>query len=194
MKTIAIVQARTSSTRLNKVMKKINGTPMIGLLLKRIKHSEYIDEIVVASTTNKEDDQLIKYVNKEGFLSFRGSENNVLDRYYQAASLHNADHIVRLTADCPLLDYRLIDEILKEFNILEADYLSNTIKPMFPDGLDIEVFTIQSLKKAWKHATSSFDLEHVTPYIKNDKSLNVRNYCNAVDLSKLRWTVDEMMI
>jgi len=195
MKTVAIIQARSTSTRLpNKVMMKINGVPMISLLLERIKNSNQIDEIIVASTESKEDDQLINFVNGEGYNTYRGSESNVLDRYYQAALEFNAENVVRLTADCPLLDFRLIDEIVREFKSSEVDYLSNTIEPTFPDGLDIEVFSMYALKKAWKNAKTAFDKEHVTPFIKTDKSLSLKNYSNVDDLSNMRWTVDDMTI
>ena len=192
MKTVAIIQARSASTRLpNKVMMKINGAPMISLLLERVKNSNQIDEIIVASTESKEDDQLINFVSGEGYNTYRGSESDVLDRYYQAALKFNAENVVRLTADCPLLDFRLIDEIVREFKSSKVDYLSNTIEPTFPDGLDIEVFSMYALKKAWKNAETAFDKEHVTPFIKKDKSLSLKNYSNVDDLSNMRWTVDE---
>lgn len=192
MKTLAILQARTASTRLpNKVMQMINGKPMIEILLNRIKKSKKIDDILIATTKNKEDDHLVKLLENLGYKTFRGSEDNVLDRYYKSAKEFNADTIIRLTADCPLLDYRLIDTLIIEYISSKVDYLSNTLDPTFPDGLDIEVFSYNSLEMAWKNAKTEFEKEHVTPYIKENELLTKKNYKYSENLSSMRWTVDE---
>ena len=191
MKIIAIVQARMGSTRLpKKVMKKINLTPMIGILLKRLELSKRIDKIILATTSNKVDQPLIEYVASEGFVVETGSENNVLERFYLAAKKHDADVIVRITGDCPLIDPEIVDNTIKLYIEKKLDYLSNTKPPTFPDGLDVEVFSFNSLQKAYQNAKDSYDLEHVTPLIRSNEK-NQLNYENEEDFSNLRWTVDE---
>ena len=141
MKTIAIVQARVGSTRLpNKVMRKILGTPMIEILLKRLKKSKLVDQIVVATPVDKKNENLIKHVEKLGFICMQGSEGDVLDRYLKTAEKMNAGTIVRITGDCPLVDPVVVDECINGFIKSGVDYYSNTIPPTFPDGLDVEVF------------------------------------------------------
>ncbi len=192
MKNIVILQARNASTRLpNKVMQKIEGVPMIEIILNRIKESKEVDQIVIATTKNDKDDSLVEYIEDLGYRTFRGSEINVLDRYYKSAKQFKGDTIIRLTADCPLLDYRLIDALIAEYKLSNVDYLSNTLQPTFPDGLDIEVFSFKALEIAWKNAKSEFDKEHVTPFIKNSALFRKKNYQHSVDLSSMRWTVDE---
>lgn len=192
MSTIAIVQARMGSTRLpNKVMKLINGQPMIGVLLKRLSRAKLIDQIIVATSRDPRNKPLIDYVKSLGYGIYEGDENNVLDRYYQVAKELMPIKIVRITGDCPLVDPELVDQIIERSNSLGVDYCSNTDPPFFPDGLDTEVFSFAALKIAWEQATSSFDKEHVTPYFRTTEVFTKDNYQIAEDFSAERWTVDE---
>ena len=148
MKVVALVQARMGSTRLpNKVMKPINGVPMIELLLSRLSNSRRIDEIVLATSVDRRNDPLAAHVRSLGYACEQGSENDVLDRYVQA-SKHDADVVVRITGDCPLVDPELVDACIGEFFDSNAEYCSNTNPPTYPDGLDIEVTTLEALQKA----------------------------------------------
>ncbi|MCR9242067.1 MAG: aminotransferase class III-fold pyridoxal phosphate-dependent enzyme [Rhodobiaceae bacterium] len=192
MKTVAIVQARMGSTRLpNKVMKPICGTPMIELLLSRLSRASEVDETVVATTVDEQDTSLVEHVQKLGFAHSRGSEADVLDRYFQAAQAHDADIVVRVTGDCPLVDAGLVDQCIQDFRQAKVDYLSNIMPPTFPDGLDVEVFSFSALEKAANEAQESADREHVTPYLRRAAKITRKNYRNYEDFSALRWTVDE---
>lgn len=191
MKIVAIVQARMGSTRLpNKVMKHIVGVPMIELLLRRLEKSKMIDEIIVATSVSEINDPLVKHVEKLRYACVRGSEDNVLERYFKAASLARADVILRITGDCPLIDPVIIDVMIQEFGKAEVDYLSNVAPPTYPDGLDVEIFTFDALRRAYSEACNPVDLEHVTPYLRNSGLFKIKNYSNNHDLSRLRWTVD----
>ncbi len=188
----AIVQARMGSTRLpGKVMKEINGKPLIEYLLMRLNKSKLLDKIILATGLSKENDNLANFVQKKGFDVFRGEDEDVLSRYFEAAKNYNTEIVVRITGDCPIIDVNLMDNIIKEFLNNKLDYLSNTIDPTFPDGLDIEVFTFNSLEIAALNAKKSFDKEHVTPFIKRDKRFKRLNYYNDIDYSEERWTVDD---
>lgn len=192
MKTIVIVQARMGSTRLpNKVMKLINGVPMIELLLTRLTHAEQVDQIIVATGEGDSNLPLFNHVVKLGFECFRGSESDVLDRYYQAAKQTGADIVVRITGDCPLVDPALVDEVIRRFKMSNVDYLSNTAPPSFPDGLDVEVFRFTVLERSAREADTTFDREHVTPYLRNSGHFRLDVIQHSEDLSDLRWTVDE---
>ena len=143
MKIIALVQARIGSTRLpGKVLKKIVNRPVIDLLLTRLSESKKIDQIVVATSKNTKDDTLKDVVESLGYDCFRGSEDDVLDRYYQAAKEAEADSVVRITGDCPLIDPAIVDEVIDRYRKNGVDYASNFTPPTFPDGLDTEVFTL----------------------------------------------------
>src|SRR5262245_59745058 len=166
MKVVAIVQARMGSTRLpGKVMKPIGGVPMIELLLSRLGRAQEVDEIVLATSDAPGDQELARRVDALGIRCFRGSENDVLDRYYRAAVEAGADAVVRVTGDCPLVDPQLVDEIVRAFRTSAVDYVSNTMTPTFPNGLDVEVFRMEALATAWREAQTSYDREHVTPYL-----------------------------
>ena len=192
MKVVAIIQARMGSTRLpNKVMKKINSTPMIDVLLARLSKSLSVDKIVVATSINPKDKTLADHVIKIGYDCYKGNENDVLERYYMAACKYKADIIVRITADCPLVDCLMVDEVVNRFKVSSFDYVCNNYPPTFPDGLDIEVFNFKSLKLAYKNALTFFEKEHVTPYIRNNQNLTKFTVKNKQDLSHMRWTVDE---
>ncbi len=192
MKIVAVVQARMGSTRLpNKVMKPIGGIPMIEVLLARLARAREIDEVMVATSVDACNQPLFDHVVALGFKCYRGSENDVLDRYVQAARLANADVVVRITGDCPLVDPALVDEAIRLFKTSQADYFSNVSPPTFPDGLDIEVFTAQALEKAARETALPFDREHVTPYLRTNSQYRQAGLQHDDDLSGLRWTVDE---
>ena len=191
MKVVAIIQARMGSTRLpGKVLKKIVGIPAIEILLTRLSHSELINEICVATSHNIENDQLCDAIEQLGYRVIRGSETNVLQRYWVAAEATSADIIVRITGDCPVVDPKLVDKVIELYLNADLDYASNIDPPTFPDGLDVEVFGRSSLEVAKLSAKSDFDIEHVTPFIRNGnfKKLNLKN---VHDTSELRVTLDE---
>lgn len=192
MKIIAIVQARMGSTRLpNKVMKPIGDMTMIELLLARLSKSKEISQIVVATSLDSRNQVLVQHVNDLGYACEQGSEDDVLDRFVQAAQAHQADVVVRITGDCPLVDPALVDEAIRQFKQAKVDYFSNTNPPTYPDGLDIEVFTFTALKKAWQENSKQFDREHVTPYLRENAQFSRVTMQHPEDLSTLRWTVDE---
>lgn len=192
MKVVAIVQARMGSTRLpNKVMKPIAGVPMIELLLARLARSSQIDEIVLATSTDERDTPLVEHVHKLAYTCVRGSESDVLDRYLVAARQAQADVVVRITGDCPLIDPALVDQAIARFKAEGVDYLSNVAPATYPDGLDTEVFTLQALERAGRESQDSFDREHVTPYLRKPGLFKTDVMRHSEDLSSLRWTVDE---
>ena len=192
LKTIAIVQARMGSTRLpGKVMYPIHGVPLIELLLKRLAQAKRINTIIVATSKNPENKPLIDHIRKLGIDVFEGSENDVLERYHQAAKPYQPDAVVRITGDCPLVDPQLVDSLIASFASPQVDYSSNINPPSYPDGLDIEVFTFNALEKAVREATSTAQREHVTPYIYQSGHFKTANFANQDDLSRERWTVDE---
>ena len=193
---LAIVQARMGSTRLpNKAMLKIKGIPVIEHVVRRAMVSKLIDKIVVATTMNRSDDVLEKYIKEKmrGCDVFRGSEENVLERFYLCAKPYKPDIIVRVTADDPLKDAEIIDRAVQFLlNDPELDYVSNTIKPTFPEGLDIEAIRFNALETAYKAAALQSEKEHVTPYIwKNRDKFKTMNFEHDEDLSSWRWTLDK---
>jgi perosamine synthetase len=194
-KVVAIIQARMGSTRLpGKTLMEIEGKTLLEHIIQRIGKAKTIDGIVVATTSEEADKRIISAAEEEGVESYAGSVDDVLDRFYQAARKAKADVIVRITADDPFKDPEVIDHIVGIF--LEAggslDYASNTIETSYPEGLDIEVFSFEALKRAWSNAKKASEREHVTPYIwKNPDIFRVRNVKReGVDLSSLRWTLD----
>ena len=192
MKIVALVQARMGSTRLpNKVMKLIGGIPMIELLLERLSKSNELDQIVVATSVDKRNQPLVSHIRKLGYACEQGSENDVLDRYVEAAKAHNADVVVRITGDCPLVDPELVDECIRGFKAAGVDYYSNANPPSYPDGLDVEVFSYKALEKAAKEAQEPFEREHVTPYLRKSAFFSIASMEHLEDLSLLRWTVDD---
>jgi spore coat polysaccharide biosynthesis protein SpsF len=190
---LALLQARTTSTRLpNKVLLPILGEPMILRQIERLQRATLIDQLTVVTSTEESDNKLAALCAENNISCFRGSLNDVLDRFYQAASLTKPLHVVRLTADCPLTDPELIDQIIQYYLKGEYDYVSNAIEPTFPDGLDMEIFRYKCLEIAWKEAGLSSQREHVTPYIYQQcKRFKIGHYKGKEDLSQLRWTVDE---
>ena len=192
MKTVAIVQARMGSSRLpGKVMKQVEGLPMIEVLLKRLSRAKNLDQIVVATSIDPRNEPFVEYVKVMGFECVQGSENDVLERYLQAAVHCEADVVVRITGDCPLVDPHLVDIVVQGFKQAHVDYYTNCAPPTFPDGLDIEVFTFEALKKSAQMTQSKHDHEHVTPYLRESGEFKTATFKNDVDLSAWRWTVDE---
>ena len=192
MKVVAIVQARLGSVRLpEKVLKTITEKPMIELLLSRLSKSKELNEIVVATSSRNENDKLEFLVETLGYKCTRGSENDVLRRFYESAISCQADVIVRITGDCPLVDPELVDECVREFKKNDIDYFSNIDPATYPDGLDIEVFSFKCLKRAYQDASSKYDREHVTTYIRNSEAFMKSSMQNSIDLSNQRWSVDE---
>lgn len=192
MKIVAILQARCGSTRLpNKVLKPILGKPMLQWQLERILKCTAIDQLLVATSLEDSDKPLIALCESIDIDVFAGNLNNVLDRFYQAALTSKADIIVRLTGDCPLTDPQVIDSVIKAHIAEGNDYTSNVEPETFPDGLDVEVMTFNTLSDAWLKAESNSDKEHVTPYIRKNKEYKKGSVLSDVDYSKYRWTVDE---
>ena len=148
-----IIQARMGSTRLpNKVLKKIGNQKVIELLIQRLKKVKKISKIIVATTTSSEDDVLCDFLKKKKIIYFRGPKKNVLKRFYLCAKINNLDNIFRITADCPLVDPEIINEAIRKYDNKKIDYLSNTLPPSFPDGLDFELFNFDTLKKTFLNA------------------------------------------
>lgn len=171
-KVVIITQARTGSTRLPaKVLKKIGQYTMLEIHLQRLLLSKNADDLVLATTDDVKDDAIADIGKAIGLLVYRGSENDVLDRYYQAAKMSKADIVVRVTSDCPLNDPKLIDQIIQEHLKYGKDFTSNIIHRYFPDGLDIEIFNFDVLEKAWNEAKEQKDREHVTFYIWQNSDL-----------------------
>ncbi len=190
---VAIIQARNGSNRLkNKIMKDVaHGISLIDMVVKRARETSLIGLVVVATTTNSEDDCLVQWCNDNDIKVFRGSERNVLDRYYKCAVKCNAEIIVRITADDPFKDPQVNDRAIKLLIDKNYDYVSNTITPSYPEGLDVEVFTFAALKNAYENATLESEKEHVTPYIwKNKDKFEIFNFVYSENISHLRWTID----
>jgi spore coat polysaccharide biosynthesis protein SpsF len=197
MRILAIVQARMSSTRLpGKVLMKVNQQTILDILLHRLKKSHRISEIIIATTTNTADNLIERNTSMSNEKIFRGSESDVLGRYFNCATMWNADIIVRITADCPLVDHELVDEVIGEALRKDLDYYSNTLDETYPDGMDVEVFKYSALKDANQHAALEYQREHVTPFIKENSTFfginrfQAENHSFPVDYSKVRLTID----
>ena len=189
---VALVQARMGSARLpGKVLKSIIDKPMIELLLTRLSQSSELNEIVVATSEEVQNDKLQSVVESLGYQCTRGSENDVLNRFYESAKLLKADVVIRITGDCPLVDSTLVDECVRGYQKSEVDYFSNIDPVTYPDGLDIEVMSFASIERANNETDSDFDREHVTPYIRNSDSFSKSSMTHIEDLSNQRWSVDE---
>jgi spore coat polysaccharide biosynthesis protein SpsF len=188
-----MLQARMDSKRLpGKVMTSISGKPLIWHVINRLKCVKLTDQIILLTTKKPNDDVLIKIANDNDILYYRGPINDVLKRYYECAQKFSSNIIVRITGDCPLVDPLLIDQMLIFYQSNSYDYVSNTIKPTYPDGLDVEIFSFKTLQQIEKLTLKKSDREHVTSFIlKNKSKFKIFNFENTKDLSKLRWTVDE---
>lgn len=192
MKTLIIVQARMTSTRLpGKVLLPLTGEPMLTRLIERLRRVRRADGIVVATTTNTSDDPIAALCALLGVPCHRGSEHDVLSRYADAARLYGADVVVRITSDCPLIDPALIDQTIAAYDEGGSDYVSNMLPPTWPYGMAVEVFSAAALAQAHAEATQAAEREHVTPFLYwHPERYRLRNVASPVDLSHHRWTVD----
>ena len=192
----AVIQARMNSSRLpGKVLLDICGLPVLVHVVRRVQQAKNVDKVILATSNTCSDDSLERCCIQNQIKCFRGSEDDVLDRFYKAvqwAGAKEEDYVVRITADCPFIDAEVIDLVVETAIKSKCDYVSNTIKPTYPDGLDVEVFTVKSLKKAWDNACLKSEREHVTPFIyRHPELFKTQNVEGELDYSELRWTLDE---
>ena len=189
---LAVMQARCSSNRLpGKVLKPILGRPMILYEIERLAKSK-VDKAVLATSIEASDDKLASVVSEAGWDVYRGNLNDVLDRYYQCAKVYQPDHVLRVTGDCPFLDWQVIDKVIEQHLTEENDYTSNTLEYKYPDGLDAEIMSFSALEQAWHEARLASEREHVTLYLKNHpEKIKQGSVVCEQDLSRMRWTVDE---
>lgn len=191
---VAIIQARMGSSRLpGKVMKDLGGMPMLARVVRRASRATTLDRIVVATSSSPSDNKIVALCDIEGWPSFRGSEEDVLDRYYRAAVDSKAEAVVRITADCPLIDPDLIDEVVTCFleRQPDNDYAANILTRTYPVGLDVETMSFEALEKAWHDDQNPSWREHVTQYIvRNPETFKLGNVAFETDYSYMRWTVD----
>ena len=194
IKIVAIIQARMGSTRLpSKVLEDLAGEPMLARVVNRTRRAKTLDATVVATTTQPVDDAIVRLCEERGWLFSRGSEEDVLDRYYHAALASKADAVVRITSDCPLIEPEIIDRVVNEFLSYypEVEYVSNNLERTFPRGFDVEAISFGALEKAWQEDCNPVWREHVTPYLRrHPKKFRTRNVANDIDYSYMRWTVD----
>lgn len=194
MKVVAIIQARTGSTRLpGKVLMDIGGKTMLGRVLERVRLVPGVNEIIVATTQSSSDDPVVAESRRYGVATYRGSEHDVLDRYYRAAAHHDADVVIRITSDCPLIDPALVGKVLTGFLSSGADYASNFIKRSYPRGLEAEAMSFTALHRAWVEATQDYERTHVTPYIYLNPDKFVLHSVESelgTRFASFRWTVD----
>lgn len=192
MNNTVFIQARVGSTRLpGKVLLDLYGKPVLTRVIERVQKAEGVDRVIVVTTLERKDLPLVRLCAELGVQVFCGSEDDVLDRFYQAAKILKPDNIVRITADCPLMDPFVISDVLSRHLSSGADYSSNVIVERFPDGEDVEAFTFAALERAWREANLGSEREHVTPYIRNNPVMFKQEsvICES-DYSKERWTLD----
>lgn len=189
---VIIIQARMESTRLpGKVMMRVLGRPLLSYLIERVRRVNNANEVVVATTEKEVDDVIEQYCQEKGVAVFRGNEENLLDRYSQAARIFEADPVVRITADCPLIDPEVIEKVIQFYLDHDYDYVGNTLTLTFPRGMDTEVFSRKTLEMAAQQAKKDNEREHVTLYIyKNPKQFKLANVPYEIDKSQYRLTVD----
>lgn len=192
MKTVAIIQARMSSTRLpHKVMMDLGGQTVLARVIRRLSRSRMVSVFIVATTDLQVDDAIVRECQILGVSCFRGSEHDVLDRFYRAAQAVYAGSVVRITSDCPLIDAELVDDTVQIFEEQQADYASNVFPRTYPRGLDAEVFTMAALDRAWRQARAPHQREHVTPYFyEHPESFRLAFTRSEADYSSYRWTLD----
>lgn len=192
MNVLAIIQARTGSSRLpGKVLMKLKDKTVLEHVIDRVKKSKMIDEVIVATTMNITDLGIVQLCVDKKTRVFCGSESDVLDRFFQAAKILQPEHIVRITADCPLIDPKLIDKVVEAHLKSKASYTSNVLGETYPDGQDIEIFSFDALKQAWKDSVIMSAREHVTQHIRNHPTeFKIVNIESEINLSKKRWTLD----
>ena len=189
---LAILQARTSSTRLpGKVLKEIQGRPMILHQIDRIMKIKSLDKLILATSNDPSDDALADLCAQNNITCFRGDLNDVLKRFYDAAAPLKPDTVIRLTGDCPLLDPDVCEKVIGFFHAGAYDYATNAVQPTYPDGLDIEIFKFACLEAAYREASLSSEREHVTPWVRKQPHYKIGHFQGPQDWSHLRWTVDE---
>ncbi len=189
----AIIQARMNSSRLpNKVLLNYKNLSPLSILIKRLGKSKYLKKIIIATTTSKKDNKIVNFCKKNKVSFFRGDENNVLQRYYLAAKKFKVKKIIRITSDCPLIDFRILDQMIKNFKKKKIDYYSNAypLPSRYPDGMDIEIFTYRTLKKTYKKAILPSEKEHVTNYMWKKNNFKIAKKNIKEDLSNYRFTID----
>lgn len=188
----AIIQARCGSTRFpNKVFVDIDGKPLLWHVVNRLKYAEMIDDIIIATTVNSKDDKIEEWCKAESVKCFRGSEEDVLNRYYSASVAFPSDVVVRVTADDPFKEPAVIDKVIRKLIDEELDLVTNNFPPSFPEGLDCEAFTFMVLKTMEKTTWDSFEREHVTQYVyHNPDKFRIGNVVSETQLSSYRWTID----
>lgn len=198
MNVVVVTQARSGSTRLpNKVLLKIEGKTLLQIHIDRIKQATQVDDIFIATTAKTADDVIAHLANNLDIKYYRGSEDDVLDRFYQTVKDIKPHFVVRLTSDCPLIDPQLLDEVIIKAKEEDLDYYANIIEERYPDGQDIEVFKFSALEKAWQESILKSDREHVTPYIRNNSSykggtlFKSNNHGLEQNYNHVRLTVDE---
>lgn len=191
-KASVIIQARMGSSRLpNKVMMLLAGKPVLEHVIRRCQYARLVDRVVVATTVDSQDLVVSNFASDLGADVFRGSVNDVLDRYYQTAKTFQLQHIVRITADCPMIDPDVIDLVVEQYFGEQADYAANILQPTYPDGEDVEVFSFDVLGRAWRDAKLLSEREHVTPYIRKSDVFKKTSVLCDQDFSAHRWTLDE---
>lgn len=193
MRVLGVLQARFSSSRLpGKVMLPILGRPMLARQLERLRRAGSLDGLMIATSLSATDDPVARLAEEESLPVFRGSLEDVLDRFYSASLPYAPEHCVRLTGDCPLTDPQLVDTLVAAHLGGDHDYTSNALEPTFPDGMDVEVVRFACLEEAWREATLLSQREHVMPFITGQPGrYRLCSYKGGRDLSALRWTVDE---
>jgi spore coat polysaccharide biosynthesis protein SpsF len=191
-KVLAVIQARMSSSRLpGKVLLELNGEPTILRIVERMEKASTVDEVIVATSLDQSDNKLFEFLQGKRIKCFRGDLEDVLSRFVGVITDSDAEVIIRITADCPLVMPKLVDQMVQDFLQSDLDYLSNTITPTFPDGLDVEIFTKKAIARLSRLSLSSQEREHVTLGIRNrPEQFKLRNFEGKTDLSGLRWTVD----
>jgi len=192
-KITVMIQARTGSSRLaGKVLSQIENKPMIWHVINRVKKIESVQQIALITTKGESDQVLLDIAKNEDIIGFAGDTTNVLNRHYQCALKISADPIIRITSDCPIIDPYLVEEMLQFFLTHNYDYVSNIHPATYPDGLDVEIFSFQTLEKTFLDAKLNSEKEHVTPYMeKHPELFNIFNFKNNEDLSHIRLTVDQ---
>ena len=189
-----IIQARMGSSRLpgKVLMKSGNGIPLLYHVINQLRHCSKVKNLVIATTTNQEDDEIEKFADNNSVDVFRGKEKDVLDRYFQCAKKYSFSTIVRITADCPLIDPQIVDKVIEQFFSGNYDFATNTLTRTFPIGTDVEVFSFSALKRTWESAQLPSEREHVTPYLRNERNFKIINVQNDKNISSLRLTVDRI--
>ena len=189
-----IIQARMGSSRLpgKVLMNSGNGMPLLYYVINQLRHCSKVKNLVIATTTNQEDDEIEKFADNNSVDVFRGKEKDVLDRYFQCAKKYSFSTIVRITADCPLIDPQIVDKVIEQFFSGNYDFATNTLTRTFPIGTDVEVFSFSALKRTWESAQLPSEREHVTPYLRNERNFKIINVQNDKNISSLRLTVDRI--